>query len=135
MRRSSETKLFLDTTVVISAITKRNIASFDLLLKYMGKLYTNEYVIKECIRVLKKEFRYSSELINRSLDYVRVRCEVLPTPNEKEFKKIDIRDKADMPVVCSAMKKGCILVIDDEETYEDAKRYVETKHSDEVMLR
>lgn len=132
MQRSSEIKLFLDTTVLISAITKRNIASFNLLLKYRGKLYTNEYVIKECIRVLKKEFGYSSELVNSALDHIRARCEVLPTPNKKEFRKIKIRDKADAPVVCSAMKKGCILVIDDEQTYEDAKEYIETKHSDEV---
>lgn len=130
MKRSSEIKLFLDTTVLISAITKRNIASFNLLLKYRGRLYTNEYVVKECIRVLKKEFGYSSELVNSALDYVRTRCEILPTPNKKEFMKIEIRDKADAPVVCSAMKKGCILIIDDEQTYEDAKRYLETKRSE-----
>lgn len=52
MRRSSETRLFLDTTVIVSAVTKRNIASYNLLLNYKGKIYTNEYVIKECIRVL-----------------------------------------------------------------------------------
>jgi predicted nucleic acid-binding protein len=134
MRRSSETRLFLDTTVIVSAVTKRNIASYNLLLNYKGKIYTNEYVIKECIRVLKKEFGYSSELVNKALDYVRFRCEVLPTPNKREFKKIGIRDKADQPVVCSAMKKGCILVIDDEETYEDAKKYIETRHSDEIKV-
>ena len=57
---------------------------------------------------------------------------MLPTPNKKEFVKIAISDKSDKPVVCSAMKEGCVLVIDDEETYIDAKRYVETKHSDEI---
>lgn len=134
MQKSTGSKLFLDTTVILSAVTKRNITSYRILLNYRGQLYTNEYVIKECRRVLKKEFGFSDELINKALDYVRIRCVVLPPPNKKEFKKIAIRDKADKPVVCSAMKKGCILVIDDKATYEDARRYVETKHSDEVEI-
>lgn len=134
MPRSSGTKLFLDTTVIVSAVTRRNIASYNLLLNYEGELYTNRYVIKECIRVLKKEFGYSDELINRALDYVRARCEVMPTPSEKEFAKIAIRDKADRPVVCSTMKKGCVLIIDDEETYDDAKKYVEARRSNEVYF-
>ncbi len=133
MQRSSERKLFLDTTVIVSAVTKRDIASYNLLLKYKGGLYTSEYVIKECIRVLKKEFGYSDELTNRAIDYVRFRCKIVPTPNKNEFKKISINDKADKPVVCSAMKERCILVIDDYETYEDAKKYVETRRSDEIM--
>lgn len=62
MRRSSGTKLFLDTTVIVSAVTKRNIASYNLLLNYEGELYTNRYVIKECIRVLKKEFGYEKRM-------------------------------------------------------------------------
>lgn len=132
MRRSTGSKLFLDTTVIISAVTKRSIPAYNILLDYRGGLYTNEYVIKECRRVLKKEFGFSDELINTALDYVMTRCEILPLPNKKEFEKIVIRDKADKPVVCSAMKEGCMLVIDDEATYVDAKRYVETKHSDEV---
>ena|GEM_PF-5465867 len=41
MPRSSEAKLFLDTTVIVSAVTKRNIASYKLLLNYEGELYTN----------------------------------------------------------------------------------------------
>ncbi len=131
MPRSSEAKLFLDTTVIVSAVTKRNVASYNLLLNYEGELYISEYVIKECVRVL-KELGYSDELVGRALDYIRARCEVLPTPNKKEFVKIAISDKSDKPIVCSAIKKGCVLVIDDEETYIDAKKYVETKHSDEI---
>lgn len=134
MPRSLETKLFLDTTVIVSAVTKRNIASYNLLLNYDGELYTNKYVMKECMRVLKKEFGYSDELVSKALDYVRARCEVLPTPNKKEFMKLEIKDKADRPVVCSAMKRCCVLIIDDEETYKDAKKYIETKHSDEVKV-
>ncbi len=134
MPRSSEAKLFLDTTVIVSAVTKRNIASYNLLLNYEGELYINEYVIKECMRVLKKEFGYSNELVSKVLGYVSARCELLPMPNKKEFMKIEIRDKADKPIVCSAMKKSCVLVIDDEETYEDAKRYVETKRSYEIEV-
>lgn len=132
MPRSSGAKLFLDTTVIVSAVTKRNIASYNLLLNYKGELYISEYVIKECVRVLKEELGYSDKLVSRALEYVKTRCEVLPTPNKKEFIKIAISDKSDRPVVCSAMKKGCVLVIDDEETYIDAKKYVETKHSDEI---
>jgi predicted nucleic acid-binding protein len=134
MPRSSGPRLFLDTTVIVSAVTKRNIVSYNLLLKYKGELYTSEYVIKECVRVLKKAFGYSDELTNRAIDYIRFRCEVMPIPHKNEFKKIAINDKADRPVVYSAMKKGCVLVIDDYDTYEDAKKYVETKRSDEINI-
>jgi predicted nucleic acid-binding protein len=115
-RSSGKDRLFLDTTVIVSGLTKRNRASYDLLLKYEAELYTNEYVLKECIRVLKDEFGFSADLVNRALDSIRFRCKVMPTPNKKEFRKISISDKADRPVVSSAMKKGCILVIDDFRT-------------------
>ncbi len=135
MQKSSEkARIFLDTTVIVSAVTKRNLASYEILLSYTGEIYTNRYVIKEVLRVLKKEFGYSDELVNRALDYVKLRCHVLPTPHKEEFKKISLRDKADKPVVCSAMKSRCVLVIDDEETYADAKRYIETKRSNEVEI-
>ncbi len=134
MQKSSKAELFLDTTVIVSAITKRNTASYNLLLDYRGKLYTNEYAMKETRRILKNEFRYSDELVNKAIDYIRVRCDVLPTPHKKEFGRIILRDKADNPIVCSAMKKWCVLVIDDEETYQDAKEYVETRHSEEIKI-
>jgi hypothetical protein len=35
-------------------------------------------------------------------------------------------------MVASAMKKRCILVIDDSRTYKDAKKYLETKRSKEI---
>jgi predicted nucleic acid-binding protein len=96
MERSSEKdRLFLDTPVIVSGVTKRNKASYDLLLNYPGELYTNEYVLKECIRVLKKEFGFSADMVNRALDYVRFRCKVMPTPNKNEFRKISISDKTD----------------------------------------
>ncbi|MFQ6137450.1 MAG: hypothetical protein ACE5PM_09770 [Candidatus Hydrothermarchaeales archaeon] len=134
MQKSSKAELFLDTTVIVSAITKRNTASYNLLLNYRGKLYTNEYAMKETSRVLKNEFKYSNELVNKAIGYIRMRCDVLPSPHKEEFERIILRDKADKPIVCSAVKKGCVLVIDDEETYQNAKGYVETRHSDEIKI-
>lgn len=133
-KSSGKVKLFLDTTVIVSGLTKRNMASYELLLRYEGELCTNEYVLKECIRVLRKEFGFSPDQVNRALDYIRFICEVMPTPNKKEFKKISISDKADRPIVASAMKKACILVIDDLRTYQDARKYVETRRSEEIEL-
>ena len=82
---------------------------------------------KELYHVLKNEFQYSELEIGYAVDFIRANCIILPTPTNEEMETIKIRDKSDRPFVYSALKYGLTLYIDDEKTFEDAKKYVKVK--------
>ncbi len=125
-------KLFLDSTVIISALTSRNPASVLIIIEPKSPLFTNEYVIKEVRRILGNEFKFTVDEVNRSIDFMRDILVVLPMPNKNEFKKIQIEDKSDKPIVYSAKKSGCILVTEDRLLYQNAKKYVQTLKPEEL---
>ena len=125
-------KLFLDSTVIISALTSRNPASVLIIIKQKFPLFTNEYVIKEVRRILGIEFKFTVDEVNRSIDFMRDILVVLPMPNKNEFKKIQIKDKSDKPIVCSAKNSGCILVTEDRLLYQNAQKYVQTLKPEEL---
>ena len=118
------TRLFLDSTVIISAITARDPASVMILIEQRYPLFTNEYVIKETRRILDSEFGFTPDEINRSIDLVRDSCVVLKMPHKRDFKRIKIEDKSDRPIVYSAMKNQCILVTQDRLLIKNAEKYV-----------
>ena len=125
-------RLFLDSTVIISAITARNPAAVYLLMDDDFERYTNEYVIKETRRILQKAFDFSIRDVNDSIDLVRRQCIVLPLPNKEEYKKLEIKDASDKPIVLSAIKKRCILVTEDYILLENAKKYVKAKRPENL---
>lgn len=118
------TRLFLDSTVIISAITARDPDSVLILIEQRYTLFTNEYVIKETRRILDSVFGFTPDEINHSIDLVRDNCVVLKMPHKRDFKKIKIEDKSDRPIVYSAMKNQCILVTHDRLLIKNAKKYV-----------
>ena len=120
------TKLFLDSTVIISALTVRDPDSVLILIEGRYTLFTNEYVIKEIRRILDSEFGFTQDEINRSIDFVRDNCIVLQMPRKKDFTRIEIEDKSDRPIVYSAMKNRCILVTQDRLLMQNATKYVRT---------
>jgi len=126
------TRLFLDTTVVISSITARNPASVILVSEKRYELVVDEYVIKETRRVLSDEFEFSDQDVNRSIDFIRENMTVVPMPSKNEFKKLNMKDKSDRPIVCSAKRNNCILVTEDGLLHTQAKKYVVTVRPDEV---
>ncbi len=126
------TRLFLDSTIIISAVTSRNPNASLLFIEEGNELYTNEYVVKEVRRILANAFDFPAEMVNKTIDFIEAKCIVLPMPNKNEFKKIEIKDKSDKPIVCSAMKKKCVLVTEDGLLYVEAKKYVITARPEEV---
>jgi predicted nucleic acid-binding protein len=120
------TKFFLDSTVIISALTARDPDSVLILIEQKHTLFTNEYVIKETRRILDSEFGFNQDEINRSIDFIRDNCIVLQMPRKKDFIRIKIEDKSDRPIVYSAMKNQCILVTEDRQLIQNAKKYVKT---------
>ena len=117
-------RAFFDTSVILNKILKLSKEAEKVFSDPDINKYTNEYVLKELYHVLKKQFKFSEIQISYALEYVRNECTILPTPKKDDFTIVKIRDKADKPIVCSAYKHDLILYIDDEKTYQDAKKYV-----------
>ena len=122
-----ENSYFLDTSVFLNWILKRSKEAEFVLSDRNIKKYTNKYVLKEIYWVLKINKEFSEESIARYIERINEKCIILPTPSKEEFGKIDITDKSDRPIVFSAMKHNLILLIDDERTYRDAKKYVKVR--------
>ena len=129
------TKYFLDTTILVSAITGRDLKCIEILENSEFVLYANEYIIKEVRRILREVFNFSSSDINESVDHIKSKCKILPQPSKNEVKTIDISDKSDKPIVASAKKLKIPLIIDDHSTYIDAKKYIQTFKSNEINIR
>jgi len=133
-KNTKTTKFFLDTTIIISAITGRSLKCVDILENRNFKLFTNEYVIKEVRRILNDVFKLTSKEINENVEYVESKCEILPKPTKNDVKNIKISDKSDKPIVASAIKLNVPLIIDDYVTHHDAKKYVKTLKSDDIKI-
>lgn len=120
-------KVFLDTSILISRVTKRSKEAIKIFKDPEIEKYSNKLALKELYHVLKDEFDYSELEISYALDYLRANCVVLPIPSKNEIKKIKLRDKSDRPFVCSALKYDLELYIDDFKTFQDAEQYVKVK--------
>jgi predicted nucleic acid-binding protein len=120
-------RVFLDTSVIVAAVTGTSADAFQLLFTPNCESHTNEYVLKEVYHVLRKAFRRHEEDVAKILDIVREKVKVHKDPPVKAFKKLKLRDRSDRPIVYSAMILGCTLIIADEVTYQDAKRYVKVR--------
>ena len=135
MRKNTKTtEFFLDTTIIISAITGRNLKCVEILENKNFNLYTNEYAIKEVRRILSDIFKITPNEINENIEYIESKCVILPKPTKNDFKNIKISDKSDKPIVASAIKLNIPLIIDDYITYHDAKKYVITLKSEEIQI-
>jgi predicted nucleic acid-binding protein len=119
-------RVFLDTSVIIAAVTGTSAEAFELVFTSSSEAHTNEYVLKEVYHVL-KDLGFKEELIARVLDSIKEKLIIHKDPPVNAFKKLNMRDKSDRPIVCSAMILGCTLIIADEVTYQDAKKYVKVR--------
>jgi len=129
------TKYFLDTNVFVRAIVRTDTFSERLFFDRYKEKLTNEYVIREVRKILKTRFGYSEFQINGAIDSIRLRCEVCSNPPPNRFKKIEISDKSDKPIVQGAIDNKCTLVTGDYNTYHDAKKYIKTKTAEEIYKK
>jgi len=117
-------KAFLDTSVILGKILGYSKDAETLFSDPDVETYTNDYVLKELYHVLKRQHGFSEMQISYVFEYIRKESTVLPSPSKEELSTIKLKDNADRPIVLSAYKHGLVLYIDDEVTYNDAKRYV-----------
>ena len=135
--KNTELKFFIDTTVTISAITGRNKDAWILLesgKKSLISLFVNEFVIKEIRRTL-REFDFSQENINYSIDYVSECCTVRKNVPKTKFSKYIIQDRNDIPILAGAVQESAILVTEDNPLKIDAKKYLVCVNPSEALKR
>jgi len=125
--KTTKHRFFVDTTVVVSALTGRNDDAWTLLesgRRGLISLFVNEFIIKE-IRWTLKEFSISQEKINYGIDYVLECCTVRKNVQKRELLKYNLRDKNDRPVIAGAVRESAFLVTEDSVLRDDAKKYIE----------
>jgi len=129
-------KLFLDTNILLSSLIadrKAHISCLSILLQNNYQLVTNEYVLKEVRKVLEGIYSYDQEDINRFIEFIRAKMEIVKTPSKEEIKKINSNDKSDRPIISSAQKHRCILITDDMPTRNNAGKYILALGSTEAI--
>ena len=137
MMKNIELKFFIDTTVVVSAITGRNKDAWVLLesgRKKVVSLFVNDFIIKETRRTLKM-LHFSEENINYAVDYVMECCIVRKNVPKKELLKYNIRDKNDIPILAGAVRESAELVTEDGALRVDAKGYIESLTPSEALKK
>ncbi|MFQ5405856.1 MAG: PIN domain-containing protein [Candidatus Micrarchaeia archaeon] len=124
-------RLFLDTNVLTSA-TSGNKQAAKLFLKPKEELFTNEYVLKELRRVLLEKYGATQKLANTTIDEIRRKCTVLPSPSKQACKKIKIEDRSDTPIVAGALQASAALVTLDRKLLKQAKK---TRQNENTLNR
>ena len=135
--KNIELKFFVDTTVVVSAVTGRNTDAWVLLESGRRKvvsLFVNDFIIKETRRTLKM-LHFSQENINYAVDYVQGCCIVRRNVPKKEFLKFKIRDRNDTPILAGAVHESAVLVTEDGALRVDAKGYIESSTPSEALKK
>jgi predicted nucleic acid-binding protein len=135
--KNIELKFFIDTTVIVSAVTGRNTDAWVLLESGRRKvilLFVNDFIIKEIRRTL-KVLHFSQENINYAVDYIQECCTVRRNVPKKEFSKFKIQDKNDIPILAGAVHESAVLVTEDSALRDDAKGYVESVTPGEALKK
>lgn len=132
MLRNTGTKYFLDSNVIIMAILRPDEIEGRIVFSFPATKFTNNYVIKEIRRVMLNKKIPQNE-IEAEVTEVKRHVIVLSTPPKHEFQKLEITDKSNKPIVCSALKAGCVFISNDVKTRNDAKKYVKAQTPEEVF--
>ena len=129
-------KLLLDTNILLGALIadrKAHISCLSILLQNNIALVTNEYVLKEARKIMEEVYSFDQEDVNRFIEFLRAKMEIVKTPSKEEIKKINSNDKSDRPIISSAQKHRCVLITDDMPTRKDAGKYVLALGSTEAI--
>ena len=94
-------KVFLDTNVLVSALSTHGLCS-DVLREILSdhQLIISSFLIVELKRVLTEKIQLPKELINESISFLRYIGEISDPLNRPN---IDITDQDDIPLIHSAL--------------------------------
>lgn len=130
-------RFFLDTNVLVSGTALPALVppAARILESDLCEKFTNEYALKEMRRVLGERFGIPPRTVDETLDFIRRKVNVVPTPHVNSFSKFDVVDRSDRPIACSAAQLSAILVTEDRLLRREAARYVLVVSSSEAWKR
>jgi putative PIN family toxin of toxin-antitoxin system len=113
-------KVFLDTNVLASAFATRGLCS-DVLREVFPShdLYTSIEVLDELRDVLKNKFGLPANLIN--MIFLLLRREAIMANSQKQG-AINVKDKADIPIIKAAIAAGVDLFVTGDKELQDLTR-------------
>jgi len=123
-KKSKEIKVFLDSSVIIAAVLSFSGGSFRLIRESVFKGYTlliSNYVLEECLRVLK--LKYPEKIFILAMLLENFRFQIVKDPSQKEVEKlIKIIEPEDAPILAGAIKyKAKYLVTLDKKDFLNLK--------------
>jgi len=125
-------RVFLDTSILITALLSSRGGSFYLLREYRGELefFINEYVLEETVEVLRTKFPKQKELEhNLYLLLGFSKIEVLPNPQKNQLKPVQkIIEREDAPILASAIDRcDYLLTLDNDFLTEAVRNFAQSK--------
>lgn len=115
----SKNKVFLDTSILITALLSSRGGSFYILTQFRDRFYfqINNYVLEEVMEVLKKKFLSREELkSNLFLLLGLAKVKVLSNPTKSSLGSLDkIINQKDAPILCSALQDSDYLLTLDKD--------------------
>ena len=104
-------KVFLDTSVLISALNSTSGASFHILNSIKYRFFISEFVLTEARNVIAKKFasKISENMLFSFIGATPIT--IVPLPRKKELRKfIKLVEEKDTPILASSLKYCDILL-------------------------
>ena len=112
-------KVFLDTSVFITALLSSKGGSFYILNNLRGRFefQINHYIFQEIQQLLDNKFYSQNDLKSKFFLLIGLaKIKIFPNPAKKELKLVNnIINKKDLPILTSAMKKSDYLLTLDKD--------------------
>lgn len=126
-------RVFLDSSVLITALLSSKGGSFYILKQYRDTLrfFINEYVLAETIAVLRKKFPKHKNLEHNLYLLIGFsKIEVLPNPEKKRLKPLfKLIEKEDAPILASALEHcDYLLTLDNDFLSKDVVSFTQKKN-------
>lgn len=130
-------EVFLDTSVLITALLSEKGASFYLLMEYHDycQFYINDYVLTELLDVLKRKFADRTDLHAKLFLLLGVAgIEILSSPSESELRlAAHMIESEDIPILASALKHSDYLLTLDQDFLKE--KVVSFAHERELIVQ
>lgn len=129
----TKNKVFLDSSIIISALLSSRGGSFFILyyFKDIFEFQINEYVFDEVIDVLNKKFSKRPDLKNKLFTLVGLTpIRIFPDPLKNETKILEkFLSKEDTPILTSALKHSSyLLTLDDDFLTDSVLKFATSKN-------
>lgn len=128
-----KSKVFVDTSVLISALLSSRGGSFYILtnLNKEFKIQINQYVFREVLQVLDKKFSSRPQLKDDFFLLLGLaKIDILSNPKREELELTkSIINKKDAPILVSALKESnYLLTLDKDFLNEEVTKFAEQKN-------